>query len=230
MSVQLNDIEFQVKKYEDLLLLQSGTAGSISLPQMARKILDSDIPAIINVIATEKEICIQCEESFVDIIFERISTFNFEQLAPKEKQYFLPVYFYENEDTKHIEDTSNMSFETYIHAILEREYTLSMFGFVPGFLYLRALADNLAIPRKSNPSTQIEAGSIAVGGHFLGLYSLSTPAGWHVLGKTPLTVLDLPNTPPILLEPGDRIVLKRIDANEFKVLQALSQNILEYND
>lgn len=230
MLAVLDGIEFQLKKYDDVLILHPKETGTIPLPHIARQILESEIPAIINVIATEREICIQCEESFMGLVISRISKIEFERVDKKLTRYILPIHFTENPDTKYIEQQSKLTFEAYISKLLNTEFNVSMFGFVPGFLYMRGLNKELHVPRKSNPNTHIEAGSIAVGGPFLGLYSLNTPAGWNVVGKTPIRVLDMPNTPPILLTPGDTIQLKRIDADTFTVLQALSQNILEYND
>jgi len=58
-----------------------------------------------------------------------------------------------NPDTKYIEQQSKLTFEAYISKLLNTEFNVSMFGFVPGFLYMRGLNKELHVPRKSNPNT-----------------------------------------------------------------------------
>ncbi len=228
MFVHVNKSTFLVKKLDDLILLHPEQTHSLSLPQIAKQILDAAIAGVSNVIATEDEICIQCEQENDEII-DSIANLEFSKEERTSKQLRLPIYFEEHVDTQRIEEHTKMGIDAYRNAILEQSYTLSMFGFVPGFLYMRGMPKVLWVPRKQSPSTQIEQGSIAVGGEFLGLYSLETPAGWNVIGKTPIRVLNLSDTPPTLIHPGDTITLEPIDEKEFKAISALSQNIIDYN-
>jgi len=230
MLVQLDGNSFYIETFQSFLLLRPKEHNTTLLSQLAIQILDANLPFITNVISTEKEICIQFEGNSVDTFVNKLGQVKFQKIRPEKNQFILPVYFYETEDVKHIEQVSNLSFDKYIDKLLTSKYQISMYGFLPGFLYMRGLEDGLSVPRKSTPAKHIEAGSIAVGGNFLGLYSLATPAGWNVIGKTPIQVLDLPQTPPMLIAPGDEIKLKQIDKDEFKVLEILAQNIIEYND
>ena len=89
-------------------------------------------------------------------------------------------------------------------------YTVYMLGFAPGFVYLGGLPEALATPRLPTPRPSVPAGSVGIAGLQTGIYGLSTPGGWRLIGRTPLTMLDLNRQPPTLLQPGDRVRFVRI--------------------
>jgi inhibitor of KinA len=84
-------------------------------------------------------------------------------------------------------------------------YRVFCVGFVPGFPYLGMLPEELALPRRSTPRLHVPAGSVAIAGRQTGIYPSDTPGGWHVIGRTDLSVWDPHRDPPALLEPGARV-------------------------
>ena len=88
----------------------------------------------------------------------------------------------------------------------EGEYDVLCLGFQPGFPYLGGLADVLHMPRRSSPRPRIPAGSVAIGGDRTGIYPAETPGGWHIIGRTRLSLFNAADeSSPTLLLPGDRI-------------------------
>jgi len=85
----------------------------------------------------------------------------------------------------------------------EREYTVYMMGFTPGFPYLGILNEKLTLPRLSTPRTRVPAGSVAIAGSQTGIYPVDSPGGWHILGWTPLKLFDPMSENPFLFAPGD---------------------------
>ena len=85
----------------------------------------------------------------------------------------------------------------------EREYTVYMMGFTPGFPYLGILNEKLTLPRMSTPRTRVPAGSVAIAGSQTGIYPIDSPGGWHILGWTPLKLFDPLSESPFLFTPGD---------------------------
>jgi KipI family sensor histidine kinase inhibitor len=88
------------------------------------------------------------------------------------------------------------------------EFTVAFTGFAPGFAYLRGLPDVLRVPRRAEPRTRVEAGSVGLAGEYSGIYPRASPGGWQVIGR-----LD-PGAPPLwdsgreepaLLRPGMRV-------------------------
>lgn len=103
------------------------------------------------------------------------------------------------------------------------DYRVAMIGFAPGFPYLSGLDPALALPRLATPRTQVAAGSVAIGGAQTGIYPRPGPGGWRLLGRTPLRLFDALREPPSLLQPGDRVRLRAIGADEFRSLGAPAQ-------
>lgn len=66
------------------------------------------------------------------------------------------------------------------------EYRVRMMGFAPGFPYLDGLDERLHLERKASPRDRIEAGAVAIGGSHAGIYSVASPGGWHLIGRTDL--------------------------------------------
>jgi inhibitor of KinA len=114
---------------------------------------------------------------------------------------------------------SGLNVDEVITRHLAGEYLVAMLGFSPGFPYLRGLPSELATPRRATPRLKIPAGSVGIAGTQTGIYPQATPGGWQLLGRTPSRLFALDQAPPALLQPGDRVRFRRVDAAEFTVLQ-----------
>jgi len=84
-------------------------------------------------------------------------------------------------------------------------YRAFLIGFVPGWAYLGPLPDELVLPRRSVPRTQVPAGSVAIAGHQTGVYPLVSPGGWHLIGRTSVRLFLPDSDPPSLFRAGDRV-------------------------
>lgn len=100
------------------------------------------------------------------------------------------------------------------------DYTVAMIGFAPGFPYLFGLDPALALPRLATPRVRVPAGSVAIAGGQTGIYPRESPGGWHLLGRTPMSLFDPAREPPTALLPGDRVRFVAIDAARFDELAA----------
>lgn len=102
--------------------------------------------------------------------------------------------------------------------IIERHcsciYSVYFIGFLPGFLYLGGLPDDLHFPRKSNPRLAIKRGAVAIGGSQTGIYPMESPGGWNVIGNSPLTFFDPTLPSPCFARAGDKIQFYPIDKIE----------------
>ena len=94
-----------------------------------------------------------------------------------------------------------------------------MLGFAPGFPYLGGLDPRLEMPRRATPRTKVPAGSVAIAREQSAIYSIETPGGWNVLGRTPLRLFTPEADPPCLLQPGDNVRFVPISAEQFKAAQ-----------
>lgn len=84
-------------------------------------------------------------------------------------------------------------------------YRAFVVGFVPGWAYLGPLPDELVLPRRATPRTQVPAGSVAIAGQQTGVYPLTTPGGWHLIGRSSVRLFLPDRDPPSLFRAGDRV-------------------------
>ncbi|ACV25981.1 5-oxoprolinase subunit PxpB [Kangiella koreensis] len=122
------------------------------------------------------------------------------------------------EDIDYVADYCGMSVEQLIEAHSSQDYTVYMLGFLPGFLYLGGLEERLHCPRRDNPRTKIEAGSVGIGGSQTGIYPIASPGGWQIIGRTPMIMLDVTKSPPAVASPLDKVRFVPISYEEFEKL------------
>lgn len=118
-------------------------------------------------------------------------------------------------DLDHVAAHAGMSPSDLVEAHADREYSVAMVGFLPGFSYLFGLDPRLSMPRRSEPRTRIPASSISIGGQQTAIGSIEGPSGWHVIGRTPARPFHPGRMPEFLFEPGDRIRFRPVSAREW---------------
>ncbi len=92
-----------------------------------------------------------------------------------------------------------------------------MIGFLPGFSYLGGMDPALETPRLESPRLAIPVGSVGIAGKQTGAYSIDSPGGWQLIGRTPLRLFDPQNEKNLtLIEAGDWIRFTSITEDEFK--------------
>ena len=96
-----------------------------------------------------------------------------------------------------------------------RIYRVFMLGFMPGFPYMGIVDQRIAAPRLSTPRVRVPVGSVGIAGMQTGIYSVSTPGGWRIIGRTPLKPFDLSRGEPVLFKPGDAVQFYAIDPGEY---------------
>ncbi len=100
-------------------------------------------------------------------------------------------------------------------------YRVYMIGFIPGFTYLGGLDPALHTPRRVSPRLVTPAGSVAIGGQQTGINPMDMPSGWHLIGRTPLTVFDPARSERVFLfAAGDDIRFEAIDDATYAALAA----------
>ena len=136
----------------------------------------------------------------------------------------IPVCYDERvaNDINYVADYCGMTVKELIEAHSSQDYTVYMLGFLPGFLYLGGLDERLHCPRRDNPRTRIEAGSVGIGGSQTGVYPIASPGGWQIIGRTPMAMLDVEKSPPSVANPLDKVCFVPISYEEFQKLSEAS--------
>jgi inhibitor of KinA len=116
----------------------------------------------------------------------------------------IPVV-YDGPDLEHVAAELRLSPEQVIALHGRPIYRVFLVGFVPGWAYLGPLPDELVLPRRAVPRTQVPAGSVAIAGQETGIYPLASPGGWHLIGRTTVRLFVPDSDPPSLFRVGDRV-------------------------
>ncbi|OLP65614.1 Kinase A inhibitor [Bacillus pumilus] len=116
------------------------------------------------------------------------------------------------EEVAHINDLTP---EEVVRIHTSGTYLVYMIGFAPGFPFLGGLSDSIAAPRRDTPRMSIPKGSVGIAGRQTGVYPISTPGGWQLIGQTPLPLFRPDQEAPSLLKAGDQVRFVQMSEKEF---------------
>ena len=122
-------------------------------------------------------------------------------------------------DIEHIAKFHNLSSTEVIKIHTDSIYKVYFLGFLPGFPYLGGLDERLVTPRKSTPRNFIARGSVAIGGSQSGIYTLDSPGGWNIIGKSPLRFFSSEGSSLSLLHAGDFLRFKSVTRKTYKKIR-----------
>src|SRR6202158_651502 len=125
-------------------------------------------------------------------------------LAAPGRLHRIPVV-YDGPDLEEVAARLKLSREKIVEVHSRPIYRVFLLGFVPGWAYLGPLPEELELPRRHVPRTQVPAGSVAIAGRQTGIYPLPSPGGCHLSGRTPVKLFLPDPDPPCLFRAGDRV-------------------------
>lgn len=125
---------------------------------------------------------------------------------------------YDGEDLMDVAQLASLTPEEVIVIHSNPVYRIYMLGFLPGFVYLGGLDERIHAPRLSSPRKAIPAGSVGIGGNQTGIYPMTSPGGWRLIGRTPLTMYNPMRQPSVLVNAGDFIRFEPISAESYEQL------------
>ena len=222
-SIKLNNNTFQVSQFgSDFILLRSDTIENIF--SYGEAIYQRQFDFLEEVIATETEICLKLNAKFQNEDLNQLETLEFSPTT-QGKLHTVPVWFSEVEDWEAVTASCQLSKAEIIHQLQSIEFNVAMFGFLPGFVYMGGLPPNLHVPRKSTPATKMQPNTLAIGGPYIGIYSLPSPGGWHTIGQVACNIFDKNQNPPMLINQNDRIRFSAISHSAFKKIETQQLSI-----
>ena len=226
-SLRILDHEFSYELiHQEVMLLRNPDPTVV---QQVGKALYAGMPAFAQeVVVTEVEIGLKLQPGFSSTHLSALEQISADTL-PSAKLYTAPVFFESHPDWAAVEAHCGLTQSAIKEQLLAHTYTVAMFGFLPGFFYLTGLPKHLQVPRKTIPAKYIAPNSLALGGPYLGIYSLPSPGGWHVIGKLPFSLFNLKSTQTPQIFPGDQIRLNEVDAKTFAILEQSPVNLSTYN-
>lgn len=85
-----------------------------------------------------------------------------------------------------------------------------------GFPMLGGLSKRLFTPRLKTPRTLVPAGSVGIANDQTGVYTVDSPGGWQLIGRTPIKLFDPNKEDPFLIKMGSLIKFKKMTAAEYR--------------
>lgn len=118
-----------------------------------------------------------------------------------------------------LSEQKSLSIDEIIQLHSQRHYQVCATGFAPAFAYLGEVDERLAAPRHASPRLKIPAGSVGIADRQTAIYPKDSPAGWQILGRTPVD-LSLANPDNLTrFRIGDQVVFEPIDYDRFLAIQ-----------
>lgn len=119
-------------------------------------------------------------------------------------------------DIENVAKAHDLTVEEVIKRHSGTDYLVYMLGFTPGFTFCGGLGDDLATPRIKDPRLKVPAGSVGIAGKQTGLYAISSPGGWQLIGRTTMRFYNPELEPPCPVKAGDYLRFVPISAEEFE--------------
>ena len=212
------------------LVVQYGEVVDVSINRTVRQLAFAvrklNIKGVVDTVPTMRSLMIHYDPLFlsksalIEVVTPLLS--NLEELEENNKNWLIPVC-YEDEFAPDINDVSKVTNTTIDeivrqHTLLELE--VFMMGFLPGFPYVGLLPEVFDLPRRIEPRVHIPPRSISVAARQTTIYTINSPGGWHLIGRTPVDFYNANRDEPILVRAGDRIKFQAIAKSEFIEIEA----------
>ena len=133
--------------------------------------------------------------------------------------FVVPVCYDFGYDLPAVSYRTGLSSADIIRIHSSQDYKIWMIGFMPGFPYMGELPNELQLQRKARPDPGIPAGSVAIAEEYVGIYPFASPGGWHVIGRTPLKIVDYSRDVPWTFDYGMNVRFQPISALEFERIE-----------
>jgi KipI family sensor histidine kinase inhibitor len=197
-----------------------------NVQEFRKKLESTSIPGITELVPTYRSLAIYFDPTAVDpgSFIEKISSLSSDITSgsiPDSKVAIVPVCYGGDlgPDMETVASHNGLTMEEVIERHCKPDYYCYMLGFTPGFSYLGGMDETIATPRLDNPRTLIQAGSVGIAGKQTGIYSIDSPGGWQLIGRTPLRLFDPSVEPPTLLDAGLWVRFKPITIEEFRKIE-----------
>ena len=207
------------------LLIQLGSTIDDETHRRVRaisaRLKSSKVPGLIEIVPAFASVAVHYDPArapyvrFAEAVQAALANLGDESL-PAPRTVEIPVRYggEDGPDLAVVADAHGLSADDVARLHSAATYRVYMLGFAPGFAYLGGLPESLATPRRAEPRTAVPAGSVGIGGSQTGIYPLTTPGGWQIVGRTSLTLFDPRRTPPTLLAIGDIVRFRVVAPDE----------------
>lgn len=187
------------------------------------------IPGVLELVPTYTSVCIHYDPlvlSYDDLlkVIGRLENGSAEKLENAAARIVEIPVCYGGEygpDLAFVAEHNGLTAEEVVKRHSEGVYLVYMLGFLPGFAYMGGMDETIACPRLTSPRTKIPAGSVGIAGAQTGIYPLSSPGGWQLIGRTPLKMFAIDGEKTTFaLSAGDRVRFVPITEEAYREMEA----------
>lgn len=143
-----------------------------------------------------------------------------ERVATEGRLIEVPVYYAPESgaDLEALGERSGLGWQGVAELHASVEYHVYAVGFAPGFAYLGEVDERIAAPRLETPRAQVPPGAVAIADRQTAVYPASSPGGWNLIGRSPMTLFNAAAEDPAVLRVGDRVRFMAIDRQRYAEL------------
>ena len=122
---------------------------------------------------------------------------------------------YDGPDLEKVAKTGKLTVSEVIRKHSETEYHVYFLGFAAGFPYLGGLSSELITPRLEQPRVKVDSGAVGIADRQTGIYTVPSPGGWNLIGRTPLELFSPTQQPNCLIQAGDKLKFVPITSEQY---------------
>ena len=111
----------------------------------------------------------------------------------------------------------NVTEQDFVDYHTSRDFPVEILGFTPGFAFIGGLAKEWQLPRRPSPRQHVPAGTIAIAGARTGIYTVASPGGWNLVGRTTLRLFRPEDDDPFVVRAGMCVQFVPVDAGQARV-------------
>ena len=186
------------------LLLECGSGDDVLA--LTDAVRDAHLPGVIDVVPAARTVLVTLRDPALQATTRsRLARIEFTAPGRQDGDHGPRVVIdviYDGADLATVADHLAMAIEDVIDAHTRTPWRVGFCGFAPGFAYLIDGDPRLNVPRRAEPRSRVPAGSVALAGHFSGVYPRDSPGGWQLIGRTDAALWDINRAQPALLTPG----------------------------
>lgn len=193
-------------------------ADEESAANWVARLLAQRVRGVIDIVPAYSTVGVHADPELIDLdeLAELLSTLEPQGSAQADGRVIEIPVLYDGEDLDHVATRLELAPAEVIDAHCSQNYRVFALGFQPGFPYAGYLPTSLTgLPRRGEPRTQVPAGSVAIVGKQTAIYPNPSPGGWHLIGRTPLVIADLPRG-HFPIRAGDWLRFVKIDHREYQ--------------
>ncbi|MGA8614931.1 MAG: 5-oxoprolinase subunit PxpB [Xanthobacteraceae bacterium] len=194
---------------------------------LARRLDEAHVNGVVETVPTIRSLIVHYDPLTLsaDSLKERIAELmrGLHVTGETVRHWQLPVC-YDREiapDLESIAERAGLSPAQLVELHIATDFHVYMLGFLPGMAYLGDLPPVLStFPRMPTPRMKVPAGSLGIANTLTCIYPVDTPAGWHLIGRSPVPLFTRRPEVTTLLQPGDKVTFTPVSMREYEALMA----------